>query len=154
MYSPSKLDDLLVMRGEVHFVLTDVDGKVKDDFTIENLVTTVGKGVIANRMQAAPTINQMSHAAVGTSGTAPTVGDTTLAAEVGGSRTALTSTTVAAAVITYAATLGPGVGTGTLLEAGLFNASSAGSMLARTTFASITKAAGDTLNITWTVTVG
>jgi hypothetical protein len=154
MYSPSKLEDLLEMRGELRLLLTGEDGQVKEDVSVPNLVVSVGKGLIANRMQAAPTQNAMSHVAVGTTGTAPAAGDTQLGAEVAGSRTALTSATVAAAIITYVAQLAPGVGTGALVEAGLFNAAAAGQMLARTTFAVINKAAGDTLNITWTVTVG
>jgi len=50
-------------------------------------------------------------------------------------------------------TFGAGVGTGAVTEAGIFNASSAGTMLCRTTFSVINKAAADTLGITWTVTV-
>lgn len=148
------LDDLLEMRGELRVVLTDSEGRVKEDFTVPNIVTTAGKGLIADRLKAAPAIGPVTHMAVGTSNTAAAVGDTTLSAEVSGSRTALTSTGVAAAVATYIATFGAGVGTGTLQEAGLFNASSAGTMLCRTVFSAITKAIGDSLTITWTVTVG
>jgi len=46
-----------------------------------------------------------------------------------------------------------GYGTGAVSEAGIFNASSAGDMLARTVFSTINKAAADTLGITWTITV-
>lgn len=140
------------VTGQVLLELLKADGRIERQ--VANLVTTVGKGVVADRMKAAPTKNAMSHVAVGTGATAPAAGDTTLGAEVGGSRTALGGTAVAGAVITYTATLGPGVGTGALTEAGLFNAAAAGDMLARTTFAVINKAAGDTLNVTWTVTVG
>ena len=38
-------------------------------------------------------------------------------------------------------------------EAGLLNASSSGTLLCRTVFSVINKASGDTLGITWTVTV-
>ena len=41
-----------------------------------------------------------------------------------------------------------------LREAGIFNAASSGTMLARAVYANIDKQAGDTLTITWTVTIG
>lgn len=144
--------DGVPISGHVLLELIKPDGTVARTEKA-NLVVTVGKGVIADRMKSSPTKNAMSHVAVGTSATAAAAGDTTLGGEVGGSRTALT-TGVTGAVISYTASLGPGVGTGALVEAGLFNASVAGDMLARTTFAVINKAAGDTLNVTWTVTVG
>jgi len=154
MYSPSKIDDLIDMHGELRLVLRGPGGEIKEDRTVKNVVTTVGKGVIADRMKGTPVIAAMTHMAVGTSGTAAAAGDTTLGAEVGSSRTALTSTGVTAAVITYICTFGAGVGTGSLQEAGLFNAASSGSMLCRTVFSTITKGAGDSLTVTWTVTVG
>lgn len=146
--------DELKMRGELRLVLTDQTGNIKSDVVVPNVVTTVGKGAIADRMNAAPAIAAMTHMAVGTNATAAAAGDTALGAEVAASRTALSSTGVAGAVITYACTFGAGVGTGALTEAGIFNASSAGSMLCRTVFSVINKAAGDSLAITWTVTVG
>jgi predicted anti-sigma-YlaC factor YlaD len=148
------LDDAIKIMGRLQLELRGADGLLKQQADVDNLVVTVGKGVIADRMKAVPTLGAMSHVAVGTGAVAPVVGDTTLGAEVAGSRTAFTNTAVAAAVITYTAALGPGVGTGALTEAGLFNAAAAGQMLARTTFTTINKAAGDTLNVTWTVTIG
>jgi hypothetical protein len=53
----------------------------------------------------------------------------------------------------YSASFGAGVGTGALTEAGIFNASSAGTLLCRTVFSVINKAANDTMSITWTVTL-
>jgi hypothetical protein len=55
--------------------------------------------------------------------------------------------------VTYVSTFAAGNATGTLVEAGLFNASVAGTMLARTTFTAIPKGAGDTLTITWVLTI-
>lgn len=151
-HDPHMADFGVEVTGKVLLELLRANGAI-ERVEIDNLVVTVGKGVIADRMKAAPAKNAMSHVAVGTGATAPAAGDTTLQTEVGGSRTAL-GTAVSGAVITYTATLGAGVGTGALTEAGLFNASSSGDMLARTTFSVINKAAGDTLNVTWTVTVG
>jgi hypothetical protein len=146
-------DDLIEMKGRLQFQLLREDGS-ELVWEVDNLVTLVGKGVIADRMKAAPTLPPMSHMALGTSAVAPALGDTTLGAEVAGSRVAFTATTVVGAVITYTASFAPGVGTGALVEAGLFSAAAAGNMLARTTYAVVNKAPGDTLNVTWTVTVG
>lgn len=153
MYSPSAVDELLEMKGTLRLVLRGPDGEIKEDRLVENIVTTVGKGNIASRMVGTATA-VLSHMAVGTTNTAAAAGDTTLGAEVAASRTALTSWTAAAAIATAVCTFGAGVGTGALVEAGLFNASSAGSMMCRTVFSVINKAAGDSLTVTWTVTVG
>ena len=44
-------------------------------------------------------------------------------------------------------------GTGAVTEAGIFNAGSGGTMLCRTTFPAVNKASGDSIAITWVVTV-
>lgn len=145
-----ELKDHVQATGRLVITLTGPDGAVKETREIENLVVTVGKGYIASRMKDA-TATVMSHMAVGTTGTTPDVGDTTLAAEAG--RVALTSTNVVSNAVTYSASFPPGTGTGALVEAGLFNASSSGTMLARTTFLVINKGAADTLGISWTITI-
>ena len=55
--------------------------------------------------------------------------------------------------ITYTATFPAGTGTGAITEAAVLNASSSGTMLCRTTFPVVNKAAGDTIAVTWVVTV-
>ena len=75
-----------------------------------------------------------------------------LGAEVGSSRTALATKTRNTNVVTMTVSLGPGVGTGALTEAGVFDAGAAGNMHLSQTFSVINKAAGDTLDITWTWT--
>jgi hypothetical protein len=146
------LDDALTITGRVQLELLDENGVRKQLVEAPNLVVTIGKNIIADRMKASQLLAAMSHMAVGTTGGGPAAGDAALAAEV--ARIALTSTNVVAAVITYAATFGPGVGTGALQEAGLFNAAAGQWMMARTVFAVINKAGGDTLNVSWTVTIG
>lgn len=143
----------LLLKGELTIELFDENGRLKEVIDVHNLVVTVGKNTIADRMKASPAMGAMTHMAVGTTNTAPAAGDTALAAEVASSRVALTSTTVTNNQIVYVATFPAGTGTGALVEAGLFSASSSGNMLARTTFSTINKAAGDSLTITWTVTI-
>ncbi len=144
--------DFVKAEGKVTLVLTGSDGVVKETREVENLVVQVGLNYIASRMKDA-TAAVMTHMEVGTSSTAASLAQTTLVAAVSASRTALTSTTVTTSSIAYACTFNAGTGTGALTEAGIFNASSAGTMLCRTVFSVINKGAADTLTITWTIAV-
>ena len=144
------LQDSIILTGALKIVLTDAQGNIKDEQEVKNLVVTVGKNFIASRMKDA-TATAMSHMAIGTGTVAAAVGDTTLGTEVG--RVALTSTTVTTNNVAYVATFPAGTGTGAITEAGILNASSAGTLLCRTVFSVINKGAADTLGITWTVTV-
>tara|TARA_B110000046_G_C12945019_1_gene377574 strand:- start:697 stop:1119 length:423 start_codon:yes stop_codon:yes gene_type:complete len=115
----------------------------------KNLVVTAGKNWVADRMNDVNTV--MTHMAVGTGTTAAAAGNTTLVTE--NDRNALTSTTVTANAVAYVATWAAGDGTAALTEAGLFDAASAGDMLARTVFSVVNKGAADSMTITWTITV-
>lgn len=144
------IQDSVKLTGELKLTVTNPEGNVTQEVVVPNLVVTAGKGYIASRMKDA-TATAMSHMAIGTGTSAAAVGDTTLGTEAG--RVALTSTTVTANSVAYVATFGAGTGTGAITEAGIFNASSSGTLLCRTVFSVINKGAADTLGITWTVTV-
>ena len=148
-------NDSIKMKGKLSVVLTGPDGEVKDQREVDNLVVTVGKNFIASSMVKTTTNSPaaMTHMEVGTGTTAAAVGDTTLQTAVASSRVTLTSATASTNSVAYVATFPAGTGTGALTEAGIFNASSAGTMLCRTVFSVINKGAADTLGITWTVTV-
>lgn len=138
--------------GQVHLQVISPNGELKEERKIKNLVVDDGLDYIASRMKDA-TATAMSHMEVGTGTTSPVAGDTTLETAIVGSRVALTSTTVTSNAIEYIGDFPAGTGTGAITEAGVFNASSAGTLLCRTTFAVVNKGAADTLKITWTVTV-
>ena len=144
------IQDSIKLTGELRITVTNPKGNVKHEVVVPNLVVTAGKNLIASRLKDT-TDAAMSHMAIGTGTTAAAAGDTTLGTEAG--RVALTSTTVTNNAVAYVATFGAGTGTGAITEAGLFNASSSGTMLCRTVFSVINKGAADTLGITWTVTV-
>jgi hypothetical protein len=146
------MNEQLQARGALSVVLTGPDGQVKQTFDVKNLVVDVGLAFIASRMKDA-TATAMTHMGVG-SGTAGAVAANTSLANQLGSRVALASTNVTGAAIAYQATFGPGVGTGAVTEAGLFNASVAGTMLCRTVFPVVNKGADDTISIAWTITLG
>jgi hypothetical protein len=138
------------IKGNLEVILLDEKGIQKDYRKIDNLVVAVGKEVIAARL-VGNTIAVPSHMAVGTDATAAATGQTALGGELG--RVVLDSTARASNVLTYVATFPAGTGTGALTEAAILNAASTGNMLCRTTFSTVNKAAGDTIVITWNVTV-
>jgi len=146
------LKDNIKMTGELKLTLTNEKGDVTKEVIVPNTVVTAGKGFIASRMKDA-TATAMSHMELGTGTTGADVADTALETKITSSRTALTSTTVTTNSVAYVVTFGAGVGTGAVTEAGIFNHATTGTMLCRTTFSVINKAAADTLGITWTVTV-
>jgi len=126
------------------------DGKVIQTEKVSNIIVTTGKGLVATLVAGSGTA--FSHMAIGTDNTAEVIGDTALTAEVG--RVTLTSKAVTANVIDYIGDFPAGTGTGTIVEAGILNASSSGTMLNRATFSSVNKTASDALKITWSVTMG
>lgn len=136
--------------GRLSVVLKDSAGAIKEQREVDNLVVSAGLGYIASRMKDT-TDTAMGYMAIGTGSTAAAAGDTTLGTEL--DRNALTSTTVTSNEIAYVASWAAGDGTGAITEAGIFNAASAGTMLARTVFSTVNKGASDTLSITWTITL-
>jgi len=144
--------DSLGIKGEVKLVLRNAKGEIKET-RVSNLVVTAGKNHIADQLSSAPGQGAMSHMALGTGTGAPAAGDTALGTEI--DRNALTSRTDATNVVTYVGNWAAGDATNSAIaEAGIFNAGAAGTMLARATFTAINKGASDTLQVTWTVTIG
>jgi hypothetical protein len=143
------INDGLKITGAVEIKVFDKHGVVKDERSIKNLVVTTGKTFIAARMVGTP--DAMSHMAIGSDNTAADAGDTTLGTELG--RVALASSTSSGAVVTHTATFSAGTGTGAVVEAGILNAASAGTLQCRSVFPVVNKGADDGMSITWTITV-
>ena len=147
------------VKGQLTIKLTGLDGEVKDFREVKNLVVSAGKNYIARLMRQAASgvtyAQPMSHMAVGTTQTAATTSDVGLSAEIARVQIVLDAgaNTGTGSTVTYTAIFGPGVGTGALKEAGIFDAASSGNMLARTTYNVVNKEAGDSLTITWQITV-
>lgn len=139
--------------GRVHIQLFDQNGNLKEEQTVKNLVVDDGLEHIADRLGASSPATRMSHMEVGTGTTAPAAGDTTLETAIASSRVSLTTQTVSTNTVEYVGDFPAGTGTGAVTEAGVFNASSSGTLLCRTTFSVVNKGAADTLKITWTLTV-
>ena len=147
------ISETLKPTGELKIVVTDKNGKVKEERTEKNLVVTTGLVYIAARMTDTNSPTDMSHMAVGTNNTAAAAGNTALGTEV--ARVALTGGEGAPSTntIVYTASFPAGTGTGALTEAAVLNASSSGTMLCRTVFSTVNKGSDDSVTITWTVTI-
>lgn len=139
--------------GEVTIIRTNQDNVINGVFVFPNLVVTTGKAYIASRMVNA-SATAMGWMGIGApvSVTGAVVGDTALQTQVG--RVALNTYSASGAVITATATFPAGTGTGAITEAGIFNvAVTGGTMLCRTTFPVVSKAAGDSIAINWVITI-
>lgn len=142
------------LRGSLENILYKEDGRIivsrKD-----NLIVDAGFDFIAhsigNRAASGATA-AMGWIAIGTTNTAPAAGQTALVAELA-RQAASFSHTVGTKVFTFSTTFAAGTGTGAIVEAGVFNASSTGTMLDRVTFSVINKGAGDSLAQTFTFTM-
>lgn len=142
------------ITGEVHVVLKGPDGRIKDEETVRNLVVTTGRQHVADQLSDVGEA-AMSHMAIGTGTTAADTLNTALESEL--DRNTLTGKTQGtgsdAHKVTYVGDWAAGDGTGAITEAGVFNSASAGTMLCRSVFAVKNKAAGDTLSLTWVLTL-
>lgn len=146
------------LHGKIRVQLFDEAGELKLHHEIVNTFMNVGDAHVADQLADSPGEAAMGWMAIGTSSTAKAITDTTLNSEL--DRNALNSGYPEQGSgandndVIYKAAWAAGDGTGAITEAGIFNASSAGTMLAATTFDVINKGASDTLTVTWTVTVG
>ncbi len=147
-----KIKDDLKISGELAIIVTDKNGHIKQSMKVPNLVVTTGKQYIASRM-AGTTAAVMSHMAIGSGTAAANANNTALGNELGRAGSPLFSFQASGNIITATATFVEGVGTGAISEAGIFNASSGGTMLCRTVFPVVNKQASDTIAITWTITI-
>lgn len=150
-----QLNENIKLTGNVHVRLFGPDGQLKQEHSDHNLVVTVGKTYLAAWLAAASQAGEfMTWVGLGTGTTGPASGDTALETEFSGGGYSRSDGTLSSAsnVWTNTATFGPGNGTGAVTEAGLFSASTSGTMFARQVFAAYNKAAGDTMVVVWSVT--
>ena len=144
------INDIIKVTGDLEVLLHDQHGNLKTRREVKNLVVTTGKILIASRLvNAADSVP--SHMAIGDDNTAAAAGQTGLVSEL--ARVALGSTSRVNNTVSYSATFNDGVGTGAIVEAGIFNDATTGSMLNRTTFDVVNKDVTDVLTINWNVTI-
>lgn len=143
------LNEKLNIKGDVVLVLTDENGNLKQRQEINNLVVTSGLDYISDKI--ASSVTTVSNLAVGTGTAAVSAGQTALGNEI--ERNTFSSSSASNGVCQFNATFAAGEATGAISEAGIFNATSGGVMLCRTRFDAVNKAAGDSLAITWVITI-
>lgn len=144
------INEGLFAKGRLSIIVKDKDGNIKQALDVPNLVVTAGKQHIASRL-VDNSSDIMSHMALGTGSTTPIAGDTTLGSETG--RVVLSSFSASTNSITATASFPAGTGTGAISEAAILNAASGGTMLCRTTFPVVNKGAGDSIAISWVITI-
>lgn len=118
---------------------------------IPNTIVTTGKNDIASLITGSGAA--MTHMGVGTGTTGVVAGDTALETQVDRNALVTSGGVASTNTVEFESVWNAGDGTGALTEAGLFSASTGGTMLARTVFSVVNKSASDILTITWTVTV-
>jgi len=147
------------LQGQIHMVLRDRFGFIKEERLTPNLVVTDGKEEVA-RLIGGQSGDAFTHVAIGIGVGAAAAGDTTLGSEItsaGGERAAasISITTVSASndtaqfVTSYSFT-----DTFAVTESGVFNSSASGDLLCRQTFSALNVNNGDSLTVTWKITVG
>ena len=150
-----ELNDVVRLRGHIEAELRDVLGNVVSR-SVENTVVTAGRAWVLKQIASSviDTARSISHIAIGTGTAAPATSDSGLGSET--TRSAIGTFTTSnlssnppswRAEVSFATN----EGNTTLAEAGLFNSSAAGTMLARGTFSTINKTTSNTLTIRYTI---
>jgi hypothetical protein len=139
----------LQLIGTYEFEIRDINGNIRDSWSVKNLVTTVGFAQLAllcGDTSAVP----FTYIAVGTSSTAVAVGDTTLTAEITDSGLERAAGTVSRVTTTGANDTFQIVKTWTAIEeVGVFNDATAGTMLSHALTTSKAISSGETIQGTY-----
>lgn len=152
----SPVNDSVTPEGVVHFKLYDAHGNLKQSQTTPNLIVNTGKAHIASRLISNSGATTY-YIGIGIGETNPIESQTTLINQQGTRvlATATQGTSPSNNKVTFVAEFAPQNPslTVTLVEAGIFTASSGGTMLNRVKYSAINKEPGDTLVISWDVTI-
>lgn len=147
-------NETLTLKGTYYFEIKDKNGVLKDKWSVNNIVTNAGKAQLA-LLAGDSTATPFTYIALGTSTTAVAATDTTLTAEIvdtGLQRVSGTVSRVTTTVSndTYQVTKTfTATGSKTVEEVGVFNASSAGTMLSHALTGSKSLSNLDTLAVTY-----
>lgn len=146
----------VTLKGTYTFEIRDVNGNIRDSFTVDNIVTNAGKAQLALLTGDASAV-PFTYLALGTSATAVAATDTTLTAEITDSGLERAAGTVSRVTTTttndtYQITkTWTATGSKTVEEVGVFNAASAGTMLSHALTTSKTVSSGETITGTYSL---
>ena len=141
------------LRGKFHIGLFR-EGQLIEERDTYNTVTAAGKAMVSGLIITDVGGTACDNIAIGTGTTAPATSQTALVGEkyrkscTGSQTTTTVPNDTARLTCSVAITA-----TATMSEAGVFNATASGTMLARTTYSAISVNSGDTLNIGYDVAV-
>lgn len=147
----------LKTKDNVEIIVKNSAGEIKEKKTYRNIITNVGRAAMASRLNGDGAEAVFNYIAIGEGSNAATVTDTALQTETvvdGGQRKIATlsrvTTTVnndtAQWVAVFTFTLAHNI-----TESGILNAASAGTLLARRVFGTISCLSGDSMQITWKI---
>lgn len=142
--------------GKWWVTLYGAPGEVKAERQGTNVITEDGKSFLAGFLYsaaAAASTFTMRYIAVGTDATAEAAANTALGTEL--NRVSATVSQVSGAIYRCTATFASGIGTGAIVEYGLFSTATtgAGTIFSRDTEAVVNKGANDTLTVITEVTI-
>lgn len=150
------IQDYVHLRGSLRIAMLDPEGKIIEERLVKNTVALTGRAWILGQLETTNQVTSqtISYMAIGSGTVAPVTGNTGLGNEVtrlaiGTFNTVnLTANPPSFDSVTSFAT---NLANTQLAEVGLFNSSAVGTLIARATFASFTKATSNTLSITYTL---
>lgn len=139
--------------GRLYITVRRADGTETDlGLVSTRVVTTAGVNAIVDAFQGSFTLSNFKYHGMGTGNTAENASDTTLVTEVEtratGSQTEGASANIYKSVGTITATTARSI-----VEHGLFSASSSGTLLDRSVFSTISLANGDSVQFTYQLTL-
>ena len=149
-------DKVIKLRGAYQMILGDANGNVIEERRVDNTVVTAGRRWVLQQIASSliSTAQSIGFIAVGTGTTAPATSDSGLGSET--SRIAINS--FSSANLTSnppswraEASFATNQANTTLAEVGMFNSSSGGTMLSRSTFTTVNKTTSNTFAISYTI---
>jgi len=154
------LVDGSIVTGYVTLQVFDTEtGMLKYKIENHNLVVDVGLDEMANAVFGVGGVGSTNFdfIEIGIGTTAPTATDTTIetsaCARIQDVAPDVNSATSGETSVSVISSFDGATCTGAITEAGIFNLISAGQMLARSTFGSVSITSGDTLNVNYTITI-
>ncbi len=152
-----EIKDKVSLKGVYTFTIRDAKtGRIKRVMTVENIIPTVGREMLANNLTAASPTNtpRVTHVALGSGTNTPANGDTTLQTET--YRNAAASRTNVSNIAYITGFFSATETSGTYREVALFcngtGSANSGVLLSRVAV-NITKTTSETLTIDWTLTI-
>lgn len=147
------MSDGVTLKGRWFITLYGPDGQEKAHQQGENVITEGGLSFLAsflNSANAAAATFTMGYIGIGTDSTTEAASNTALGAEL--TRHTGTVSYVSDAIYRVSATFASGVGTGAIVEYGLFSSNTAGTMFSRDVEAVINKGIDDILTVRTEIT--